>query len=219
VPSGVEYPSFTAESVYEESLSLSSGKAAKHGRDHGNVKEGFGMLRSGLIVADQAALLDEPAEGSLDDPAAVEYLESFGVVRALYDLQMEAAAGSQGFDPGDQRAGIASIGPDLGQAAVPIDEAPQQGLGPITVLFIGGADVDSQQQAQDVDQDMAFASRGLLTRVIAAQPALVADLDGLTVEDGGGGAGLTAVGLADPGAQGVWTRSQMPCLSQRRKTP
>ena len=161
------------------------------------------MFRYGLIIADQAALLDEPAEGPLHHPAPVEHLEAFGVVRATYDVQVEAAAGPQGFDPGDQGAGIARMGPYLGQAAVPIDEASQQVLGSIPVLFIGGADIDPQQQAQDVDQDMAFASRGLLTSVVAAHPALVADLDGLAVEDGGGGTGLTAVGLADLGAQGV----------------
>ncbi|MHB1309319.1 MAG: hypothetical protein ACYC23_19755, partial [Limisphaerales bacterium] len=44
-----------AQSVYEKSLSLCSGKAAEHERDHGNVEKGFGMLRSGLVVADQAA--------------------------------------------------------------------------------------------------------------------------------------------------------------------
>ena len=189
--------------MYEKSLSLCSGKAAEHERDYGNGDEGLDMLRSGLVVADQAALLDEPAEGPLDDPAPVEHLEAFGIVRAPYDVQVEAAAGSQGFYPGDQGAGIARVGPDLGQAAVPIDEAPQQGPGSIPVLFIGGADIDPQQQAQDVDQDMAFASRGLLTSVVAAHPALVTDLDGLAVEDGGGGTGLTAVGLADLGAQGV----------------
>ena len=94
------------------------------------------MFRYGLMIADQAALLDEPAEGPLDDPAPVEHLEAFGIVRAPYDVQVEAAAGSQGFYPGDQGAGIARVGPDLGQAAVPIDEASQQGLGPIPVLFL-----------------------------------------------------------------------------------
>ncbi|MHB1310207.1 MAG: hypothetical protein ACYC23_24325, partial [Limisphaerales bacterium] len=33
-----------AKSVYEKSLSLCSGKAAEHERDHGNVEKGFGML-------------------------------------------------------------------------------------------------------------------------------------------------------------------------------
>ena len=116
------------------------------------------MFRYGLMIADQAALLDEPAEGPLHHPAPVEHLEAFGIVRTPYDVQVEAAAGPQGFDPGDQGAGIARMGPCLGQAAVPIDEASQQGLGSIPVLFIGGADIDPQQQAQDLNQNMAFAN-------------------------------------------------------------
>ncbi|MHB1310343.1 MAG: hypothetical protein ACYC23_25025, partial [Limisphaerales bacterium] len=53
-PSLIGFPANWAESVYEKSLSLCSGKAAEHERDHGNVEKGFGMLRSGLVVADQA---------------------------------------------------------------------------------------------------------------------------------------------------------------------
>ena len=37
------------------------------------------MLRSGTIIADQAVLFDEPAEGPVDDPPPVEHLETNGV--------------------------------------------------------------------------------------------------------------------------------------------
>ena len=77
------------------------------------------MLRSGLIIADQAALLDEPAEGTLHHQAPVQHREALGIVRALYHAQEEAAAGPQGFHPGDQCAAIARIRPDFGQAAAP----------------------------------------------------------------------------------------------------
>ena len=71
------------------------------------------MLRSRFIIADQATLLDEPSKGPLHNPAAVEHLEPFGIVGAPHDVQVEAAAGSQGFDPVDQGAGITRVGPDL----------------------------------------------------------------------------------------------------------
>jgi hypothetical protein len=43
---------------------------------------------------------------------------------------------------------------------------PQYGNGTVSVLNIGGMNNDAQQEAEDVDQNMAFASCDLLARVV-----------------------------------------------------
>ena len=112
---------------------------------------------------------------------------------------MFTAAGSQGFDPRDQGTGIAGVGPDLGQATVPRDEATQQSLGTVAVLLIGGSHIDPQERTQNVDQDVTFAPGGLLAGVVAPYPALVAE-PGIFVQDDGAVVGDV---VADAEAGGI----------------
>ena len=46
---------------------------------HGDEDHGLGDVDARLVVSDEAAPPDHPAEAALDDPAAWKHLEAFGV--------------------------------------------------------------------------------------------------------------------------------------------
>lgn len=86
-------------------------------------------------------------------------------IAALDDLQ------GPGAGVGDRHGGfgalISGIGEDAldeGKGAARLSQdLPQT----IAILNVGGVDDDAQQQAERVDEDVAFAARDLLARVIA----------------------------------------------------
>src|SRR5439155_27287586 len=133
------------------------GQAAGHEGDHGPQDHGFVAGGQVLVVPDCAAVLADPGEGPLDDPAAGQDFE--GVRFALGDdLQGHLQAGG----PGGQGAGVSGIGPDQPDTPAGAVGVPQQWPGGVTVLGAGGGDQDFQQQAAGVDGDVAFAAVDLM---------------------------------------------------------
>jgi YD repeat-containing protein len=208
---GAESTTFT-ESVYGNSFGALAGQATQHECGHGNVEHGFGMLRLGFIIPHQAALFHKPAKGPLHHPATRQHLEAHLILRPFDNVQMQAAARAQGFHPGHQRPRITAVGPDLGQFAIPAHATLQERSGPVPILFIGRPHIHSQQQAQHIHQDMAFAPRDLLACIVTAHAPLITDFDRLAVQHGGGGAGATARGDADRPAQDVMDAEPEPAF-------
>ena len=138
---------------------------AEHGGGGGDADEGFGDIGALLEVAQQAAVLDEPAEGALDHPSAWQRLEARQCARPLDDGQHEIGLL---FGPGDEPAGVSAIGEDG------LDEGPQATRGAqqrfctVAVLDAGGMDLNLEQAAVGVGQDVPLAPRDLLARVVAA---------------------------------------------------
>ena len=73
----------------------------------GDDDQGFGDGGELLIVADEAAVLDDPGEGPLDHPAAAQHLEALGGRIAFDDLDDDV-----GFvlGPAYKATGVAAIG-------------------------------------------------------------------------------------------------------------
>ena len=79
---------------------------------HGEKDEGFSAGGRGLVVADEASVAHEPAEGAFDDPAASQDSEAAGLVGAFDDRDGEL--GSEATDPGgESRAGVAAVDAQL----------------------------------------------------------------------------------------------------------
>ena len=97
------------------------GQAAGHEGDHGPQDHGFVAGGQVLVVADGAAVLADPGEGPLDDPAAGQDLE--GVQVALGD---DLQGHLQGRGPGGELAGVSGVGPDQADAAAGAVQVPQQ---------------------------------------------------------------------------------------------
>lgn len=118
-----------------------------------------------LEVAHEPTVAADPCQGSLDDPSLGQHCELVHLIAPddLDDPVARAGRGECGTWPL-----IAGIGEDAP------DEGPQSacGLGQheacaVAVLHVGGMDGDAQQEAERVDEDVSFAARDLLGRVIA----------------------------------------------------
>ena len=87
---------------------------AYHGDEDPCFRAGFG----GFVIACQAAVVHEPAEGALHDPASWQHFKTRGGVRAFDDLDRQF--GAEFFDPvGERRAGVTTIHPQQAQPSEP----------------------------------------------------------------------------------------------------
>ena len=77
--------------------------------------------------------------GACDDPALAYELAAPGGIAAPDDVKVPPARGTQPFDPFDQGAGIATVGPDDLHSAKEKVEARPQGHGPVPVRDREGA--------------------------------------------------------------------------------
>lgn len=101
--------------------------------------------------------------------------------------------------PGDEFAGVATVGPDEPDPAERGRQAFQQGSSGVAVLDGGGGNGHAQQQAKGVDRDVAFAAVDLLPGVVAA--AGLAD----------GFGGFERLGINVPRRRGSRTALAEPC--------
>ena len=96
--------------------------------DGSEIDHGFTALGQFFVVFAQAAIATKPCKGAFDDPAARQELKARLLRIAFDDLQ----DGIQMlFDPVDQGAGIATIGPEFAQASlVACDSLAKTSLAP-----------------------------------------------------------------------------------------
>src|ERR1019366_4309803 len=85
-----------------------SSQSAELSSDHRDIDPRPGAGLGGFVIAPEAPLVHQPAEGSLHHPAARQYFEPLGRVGAFNDL--DGQFGAESFDPlGKGLAGIATI--------------------------------------------------------------------------------------------------------------
>ena len=77
------------------------------------------------MVADQAAVAHEPAEGPFDDPAAGEHMEAFGLGGALDDSGLQFRAKFPD-GAGELRTGVAAVDPELPEPGEPAEQRSQE---------------------------------------------------------------------------------------------
>ena len=119
-----------------------------------------------FIVSRQTPVPADPAEGAFNDPAFGENHEAVQV-RAFHDLQCPGPGAPD--QVGHFRAGVATISDDALDEGEPLAGLAEQRLRPVPVLNVGGVNIDVQEQAKRVDEDVALAPEDLLTRVIAGR--------------------------------------------------
>lgn len=117
-----------------------------------------------FVVTDEAAALEDPGEGSLDDPAPRQHLETLGVDAAADDLEGDVRLVG---GPLDEAAGVAAIGEDASDEGVALARALERQLAAITVLNVGAMNADGEEPAIGIGQDVALAPSDLLARIIA----------------------------------------------------
>ena len=127
------------------------------------------MARVGetFIVLAESAITSEPGEGALDNPSVGQELETGGVVGAFDDFESPAG---EGLGPFDKLAGIAAVGPNQGEPWEPSLELLEDQLGSVSILKARLVNDHRQDQAEGVDDEMAFASVDLLCGIVPARP-------------------------------------------------
>ncbi len=119
-----------------------------------------------FVIAGEPTATADPGEGTLHDPAFWEHDEAVPVA-AADDLEFPwASAGDGGFHLAPLITRVADDALDKGEAPSSLLE---QQLCPIPVLHAGRVDVDRQQQAERVGQDMALAANHLLAGIVAGR--------------------------------------------------
>ena len=142
------------------------GEPPEHDADHGKADEGGGGSGITLEVAGEPAASADPSKGSLDHPSFWQDNKTFCDVGSFDDLDLPCTC-SCGSGT-NARPLIAAIGVDA------FDEGEQPSCafvehqgGTIAILNASGMNGDAQQEAQRVDEDVAFAALDLLARVEA----------------------------------------------------
>jgi len=141
------------------------GQASEHDADHGEPDEGGDGSGIALEVARQAAVVADPGEGALDDPALGQDDEAMQLV-ALDDFQLPGAGRRDGGGGvGSLVSGIGKDALDEGEqaAGAPIEDQPRA----VPILHISGMDHDVQEKAERIDENMPLAARDLLARIEA----------------------------------------------------
>jgi len=89
--------------------------------------------------------------------------------RARGRVTMDSVSLAFCFRPGDELAGVSAIGEHGFDEGPEAASGAQQGLGAVAVLNAAGMDLNFEQAAVGVGQDVPLASRDLLARVVAAR--------------------------------------------------
>lgn len=153
----------------------------------------------GLVVAGETAVVHEPAEGPLDDPAPRNHLEALLGRIASGDFDVDAEGGAVFDDLG----AVARVGPCLRDTRVVCGDVREYVDAAGIVGDAGGGDQYGQEEAECVDADVAFAACDLLARVdaLAGGRDIRGGLDALGVQDAGGRLGVAAFGFPDQAPQ------------------
>lgn len=114
------------------------------------------VLGSSFVIADQAAVSEQPAEGAFHYPAARQHHEPAGVVVAFDDGHGQA---QRGLGPDDQPARVAAVGPDQSDGGEPLPQQGQQRVGTVAVLDAGRGDEHHQQQPEGCPRRCAAFGR------------------------------------------------------------
>ena len=172
----------------------------QHQRTEGHQMHADHRLGQPFVVPNQSPKARLPGERPLGDPAAGQEDEAMFGVGKLDHMQFDALG--RGRFGGDL-ARVALVHVDqLDVVAGGLLDRVGQGLDLGSVLFVGRSNMQRQQLPQGVDGEMELGPLPSFVSVVArAVPALRRTLQRLTIEDGGRGLGLTALGQPQDEAQ------------------
>jgi hypothetical protein len=124
----------------------------------------FAARAERLVLLGEAATLRDPGKSALHHPPARDHREADLSLLLAYDVEDPAAELSC---PADQSACIGAVGPDPLQARRSAVQPVEHLTRSVTVLHLGAVYHAGEQKPVGVYEDVAFAARDLLARVVA----------------------------------------------------
>ena len=177
-------------------ISEESGESADLNSYEGEVDKGLSAFDGGFIVADQAAMPHEPAEGPLNHPTAGQNLEAPGGVRTLHDFNLERW--TQRFDPfGKCLTGVATVSPDEAQPTQPAEYTFQEQFRSVAFCCARSCDFNPKHQPEGINQQVPLAPFDVLGSVEAYDTPMGIGFDALTVQNGCGRPAIPSIRFAD----------------------
>ena len=159
-----------------------SSQSAELNTDHRDVDPRRGAGLSGFVIAHKSPLMHQPDKGALHDPAAGQYFEALGRVRALNDLDGQLWA--ETFDPLVKGlTGIAASHPQGAQPGEPAQYAAQKQLGSVAFGGISWGHGHADHQSKSIHQQMPLAAFDAFGSVITHESAVPCRLYTLTVQN------------------------------------
>lgn len=161
------------------------GIAIDHDPDHGKEHPGVGAVEGSFVVADQAAMLNQPSEGPLDNPSLGKDAESGFRRDSLDDFDLGSRVEAP--DPaGELRFAESPIGQNLFEPMT-AENRSKKLLGSAAFGGVGRGNGHAQKPTQCIDTNEAFAPLGLFARIVTNQPAVRVGAHALAVDDPCGG--------------------------------
>lgn len=155
-------------------------QSAEHKARGRGINEGLGVLGLDFIILSQTPEMNQPREGTLDNPAFGEDMEA-GFVSGN-DFQPGSLAAKKVAHPGHQLAGISTVGKDHAQPAKDQGFFQNQSC-PVAILDPCAMNDGNKDQAKSIYQKVALAAYHLLACIIAAFSGLISHFNRLRVED------------------------------------
>ncbi len=137
---------------------------AQHEADGGEEDEGDGAARESFEVFGEAPAAIDPSDRAFDDPSFRQELEPRAIA-ALDDLELPIGDGPE--DLFQLGALVGAVADDFLQKRKQSSHGLEQRRGAVAILHVGGVHLDAQEQAERVDEEMAFLALDLLAGVIA----------------------------------------------------
>jgi hypothetical protein len=149
-------------------MDLLVGQSFEHETDHAEVDPGLARGGQEFVVSAHAAIASDPGEGAFHDPRSWQELKAPKPERALLVCWQPLSPSPRPLDnlqppaqrlpcPGLQRAHIRAIGPDQLQSGQRVGDSEQQPWSAGAVLEIRRVNVRLDDQAEGIDEQMAFA--------------------------------------------------------------
>lgn len=136
----------------------------QHEANHGELGECYGHDGEGFVMRHEAAVAPEPGKGALDNPAPPHKLEAALIVRALDDLEGDPL---RGHFSGESVSPVAAIRKDVFDEGEQAARLFDQRRGAIPVLDICWDRLDAKDEADGVNERVAFDSLDFFARIVA----------------------------------------------------
>ena len=143
---------------------MMSCQSAQHEADGGEEDEGDGAAREVLEIFGEPPAAINPSDHTFDDPSFRQELETRAIA-TLDDLELPIGDGPE--DLFQLGALIGAVADDFLQKGKPSPHRLEQRRGAVAILHIGRMHLHAQEQAERVDEEMAFLALDLLAGVIA----------------------------------------------------